>query len=220
MKQQKKSSLNDDQHWEKWLTLKCSRRFVCSLAEKQAKPSCGGKIQMPTFVHILLSHYLNAFYWWRFVYLVKARECTTHNDCSSIQHTSCVRDGSDRIMRCLCGNNKAPVNGGCQDAVKRKWFPNFFYFVVVNVLFRFLSNGIWNGCELLLNNYTQMMASNWIQYSTSNRTIGHWSLRMKFGIFMALICPFYWEKKFRHLVKCAIFHQQRTFFSLFRNITI
>lgn len=31
-----------------------------------------------------------------------------------------MRDGADRIMRCLCGNNVAPVNGGCQDTVKRK----------------------------------------------------------------------------------------------------
>lgn len=53
---------------------------------------------------------------------VKARECTSHFDCSSIQHTSCVRDGTDnRIMRCLCGNNKAPINGYCTDTVKREY---------------------------------------------------------------------------------------------------
>lgn len=49
---------------------------------------------------------------------VKARECVAHNDCSSIQHTSCVRDGSE--YRCLCGNNKPPVNGYCTDTPKRK----------------------------------------------------------------------------------------------------
>lgn len=59
----------------------------------------------------------------RSVYLVKARECTSHNDCTGIQQTSCVRDGNsieNPKMRCLCGNNKAPVNGQCANAKKRK----------------------------------------------------------------------------------------------------
>lgn len=47
--------------------------------------------------------------------IVKARDCTSHSDCSSIQHTSCVRDGTEKITRCLCGDNKAPVNGLCSD---------------------------------------------------------------------------------------------------------
>ncbi|XP_055322123.1 uncharacterized protein LOC129578072 [Sitodiplosis mosellana] len=49
----------------------------------------------------------------------RARECQTHNDCGSIQHTSCVRDGAEKTMRCLCGNNKVPQNGACKDTVKQ-----------------------------------------------------------------------------------------------------
>lgn len=46
---------------------------------------------------------------------MKGRECSTHIDCSSFQRTSCVKDLDDKDdkLRCLCGDNKAPVNGLC-----------------------------------------------------------------------------------------------------------
>ncbi|CAD7085152.1 unnamed protein product [Hermetia illucens] len=44
---------------------------------------------------------------------VKGRECNTHTDCSTLQSTSCVRDPNDSRLRCLCGDNTAPVNGQC-----------------------------------------------------------------------------------------------------------
>lgn len=69
--------------------------------------------------------------YWKFiiciVYSVKARECTSQSDCSSIQGTSCVRDGIERVMRCLCGNNKPPLNGYCSnDGDKRKYINQIF----------------------------------------------------------------------------------------------
>lgn len=44
---------------------------------------------------------------------VKGRECNTHADCSSLQFTSCVKDLDDDKLRCLCGDNRAPINGLC-----------------------------------------------------------------------------------------------------------
>lgn len=49
---------------------------------------------------------------------VKGRECNTHNDCSSLQQTSCVKDLDDDKLRCLCGDNKAPINGLCTTSTK------------------------------------------------------------------------------------------------------
>lgn len=48
-----------------------------------------------------------------FFFSVKGRECNTHADCSSLQFTSCVKDLDDDKLRCLCGDNKAPINGLC-----------------------------------------------------------------------------------------------------------
>lgn len=52
------------------------------------------------------------------IFSVKGRECNTHNDCSSLQYTSCVKDLDDEKLRCLCGDNKAPFNGGCSATLK------------------------------------------------------------------------------------------------------
>ncbi|XP_053698557.1 uncharacterized protein LOC128745507 [Sabethes cyaneus] len=48
---------------------------------------------------------------------VKAKECTSHADCTAIQNTSCVMAADDR-MRCLCGDFEAPDNGYCQAKFK------------------------------------------------------------------------------------------------------
>lgn len=53
------------------------------------------------------------------IFAAKARDCTTHIDCTSIPSTSCVRDADERL-RCLCGDNKAPINGQCSDTKKGK----------------------------------------------------------------------------------------------------
>jgi len=35
------------------------------------------------------------------------------NFLGSLQQTSCVKDLDDEKLRCLCGDNKAPINGLC-----------------------------------------------------------------------------------------------------------
>jgi hypothetical protein len=49
---------------------------------------------------------------------IKARECNSHADCAGIENTSCVKDPVDSRLRCLCGDNKAPVNGLCKSKLK------------------------------------------------------------------------------------------------------
>lgn len=51
----------------------------------------------------------------------KGRECNNHADCSALQHTSCVKDLDDDKLRCLCGDNLAPVNGLCTASLRGKW---------------------------------------------------------------------------------------------------
>ncbi|XP_055375344.1 uncharacterized protein LOC129608058 [Condylostylus longicornis] len=43
----------------------------------------------------------------------KGRECNTHADCLTMEGTSCVKDLNDGKLRCVCGDNLAPVNGKC-----------------------------------------------------------------------------------------------------------
>lgn len=52
---------------------------------------------------------------------VKAKDCSTHADCASIENTSCVKDPADARLRCLCGDNKPPVNGFCKSKLKGKF---------------------------------------------------------------------------------------------------
>ncbi|XP_055590149.1 uncharacterized protein LOC129742289 [Uranotaenia lowii] len=48
---------------------------------------------------------------------VKAKECSGHADCTTIQNTSCVAAADER-MRCLCGDFEAPDNGKCHAPFK------------------------------------------------------------------------------------------------------
>lgn len=70
--------------------------------------TCKEKLKLIKF--ILFSMYIT----------VKGKECTNHNECVLFQSTSCVRDPEDHVFRCLCGNNKAPINGHCKDSKKGK----------------------------------------------------------------------------------------------------
>lgn len=56
---------------------------------------------------------------------VKAKDCSSHADCVSIASTSCVKDPVDNRLRCLCGDNKPPINGLCKSQLKGK-FIKFF----------------------------------------------------------------------------------------------
>ncbi|XP_067618246.1 uncharacterized protein sosie [Eurosta solidaginis] len=50
--------------------------------------------------------------------IIKGKECNTHDDCLTIDKTSCVKDPNDYKQRCLCGDDTTPVNGHCQDVLK------------------------------------------------------------------------------------------------------
>nr|XP_014086668.1 uncharacterized protein LOC106615130 [Bactrocera oleae] len=50
--------------------------------------------------------------------IIKGKECNNHDDCITIDKTSCVKDPNDYKHRCLCGDDSAPVNGHCQDVLK------------------------------------------------------------------------------------------------------
>lgn len=54
-------------------------------------------------------------------FAVKGRECSTHDDCSAIDRTSCVKDSNDYKLRCLCGDDSPPMNGLCPDVLKGGW---------------------------------------------------------------------------------------------------
>lgn len=60
------------------------------------------------------------FLFYFILFPVKGKECNTHADCSYFQLTSCVKDPDDHVHRCLCGNNKAPINGYCKDTQRGK----------------------------------------------------------------------------------------------------
>lgn len=44
---------------------------------------------------------------------VIVKDCATHADCSTLRGTSCVRDYPSHALKCLCGNNKPPINEYC-----------------------------------------------------------------------------------------------------------
>ncbi|XP_037954929.1 uncharacterized protein LOC119684868 [Teleopsis dalmanni] len=50
--------------------------------------------------------------------IVKGRECVTHDDCVTIDKSSCVRDPNDYKLRCLCGDDTVPNGGYCPDVSK------------------------------------------------------------------------------------------------------
>lgn len=50
--------------------------------------------------------------------IVKGRECSSHDDCVSIDKSSCVKDLNDYKLRCLCGDDSAPQNGLCPNVAK------------------------------------------------------------------------------------------------------
>ena len=45
--------------------------------------------------------------------------------CAAIQNTSCMADPKDEIMRCLCGDYSAPINGVCTNKFQGKNAMNF-----------------------------------------------------------------------------------------------
>lgn len=56
------------------------------------------------------------------VTVLRGRDCQFESDCNGIQNTSCVPDPRDLKLRCLCGDNEAPVNGVCKSKLKGKLF--------------------------------------------------------------------------------------------------
>lgn len=97
-----------------------------------------------------------------FCFAAKARDCTTHNDCSSIPSTSCVRDNDERL-RCLCGDNKAPINGQCSDTKKGK---QPFY----NVAFPFSHLGGWRFVNPFHARAKSVARQDWWQRYFSTKT--------------------------------------------------
>lgn len=71
-------------------------------------------------IHLKIMFYTlyiyHALYFIRFA--VKGRDCSTHDDCSAIDRTSCVKDPNDYKTRCLCGDDSPPMNGLCPDVLK------------------------------------------------------------------------------------------------------